>query len=708
MADTEAAARGVRQRSLLGAMRTVAMVLSPRRIPSAMRNAALWFAAVQDHDALEVWSRHFDPAYYLRTYPDVARSGVDPFVHFLFAGGAERRRPSPSFDLEHYLACNPDVARASVNGLLHYALYGRKERRSIALPVPLPVTVEDGGGILMSTGSSLSPASVVVNNYWPGDVPILSVVIPCFNYGQYIEEALQSILAQTWPGIEILVIEGGSTDGTTREKLRTLEARRMPNVTFYYREGRHLVGDNRNYGIGLARGRYVCCLDADDLLSPIYLEVALFIAEGYGYDVVYTSSQCFGDSDIRWMLTDASFPEIAQDNQISTTAVFRRSSWAEAGGIRDWGLGAFHVPEDWEFWVRLLGRGGRAKSISEPLFQYRVHQKGLTGTTILGRAQQRNAISEANAELVGKHSASPEKPLTVLHRWDNLFKGIDDEGPPGFVLALPFVTIGGAETLIYGIAREICRQGFRLIVITSLALPDTVPDRWKSLNSLTPHVYPLAGLFHDAGWPEEFVCYLIRRYRVTNLFFAGCELVYHLLPRLAMEFPELHVTDQLFNDQVHAPNNRRYRKHIDATVVPSEALKHSLLMRTPDDPGHIPVIPHAVHIPEPEVRSARTLRNELGWPSDKIVVGFFGRWSEEKGADVFLEIARRLSDDDSWFFVMTGEGPERERLMAKIQQYRLTPAFVRSRVRSGCRAVNECSGRGCRSFYAGWYAAGCT
>ena len=125
------------------------------------------------------------------------------------------------------------------------------------------------------------------------DCPLVSVVIPCFNYGQYVEQAIRSVLSQTFTNLEIIVVEGGSTDGTTPEILRALEQSGLPRTRFVYRTEPHLVGDNRNFGIGLARGRYVCCLDADDLIKPTYVEIAVFLAEFGGYDMVYPSVRCF-------------------------------------------------------------------------------------------------------------------------------------------------------------------------------------------------------------------------------------------------------------------------------------------------------------------------------------------------------------------------------------------------------------------------------
>jgi glycosyltransferase involved in cell wall biosynthesis len=122
-------------------------------------------------------------------------------------------------------------------------------------------------------------------------------------------------LRQTWVDLEVIVVEGGSTEQGTLDEVRRLEAAGLPRVRLLYRDGPKLVGDNRNYGIQHARGRYVCCLDADDRLDPIYIEVAVFLAECGGFDVVYPSVRCFA-------IRDCGEPSRLkyQDNGVSTVA----------------------------------------------------------------------------------------------------------------------------------------------------------------------------------------------------------------------------------------------------------------------------------------------------------------------------------------------------------------------------------------------------
>ncbi|HCD05441.1 MAG TPA: hypothetical protein DEQ60_08975, partial [Methylophaga sp.] len=170
--------------------------------------------------------------------------------------------------------------------------------------------------------------------------PLVSVVIPCFNYGDYIEDAIKSILAQTLQDVEIIVIDGGSTDNSTRKKLKQLN---YPKTQIVLREGRHLVGDNRNYGINIARGRYICCLDADDTLSPTYLEKAVFLLETYGYDCISTAINFIGERKGQiGIIEQPNLRSMEQGNHIHTCAVYRRFFWEHVGGFYDTGLGAEH------------------------------------------------------------------------------------------------------------------------------------------------------------------------------------------------------------------------------------------------------------------------------------------------------------------------------------------------------------------------------
>lgn len=640
---------------------------------------ALLLRVILDRGHRRAWSKYFDREWYERANPDVFRSRLQPALHYALQGHLEGRSASAGFDSAFYLRRHPDVQRAGINPLLHFVIFGSEERRTTA---PAVVTASSPYTAGERSARTSPPASSIVR-LAPARAghPLVSVVIPCFNYGQFLEEAIASVQAQTFRNWELIVVEGGSTDGETPEFVRELENRHLPGTRFFYRAEPCLAGDNRNFGISEARGRYICCLDADDRIQPTYLEVAVFLAETYGYDVVYPSVQFFGNSEAAWVLDDASFPEIAEENQISTVALFRREAWREAGGYRDWGKGDSHVAEDWEFWVRVMGYGYRAKSIRQRMMMYRVHERGLWHSAAHQVERQRQAIRSANATLISE--GGRRRPAAAPDGWGSL---AEPDDRPGLLLALPFVTIGGAERIFEAITVDAIARGYRPVVITTLTLPESVTDARSHFESITPYVYALPEILaeQEPGWPA-FLAYLLVRYNIKTLMIAGCDYVYHLLPAIRSAFPEVRIVDQLFNDQVHFPTNRHYAAYIDQTIVPSNAFARRLYEEFSEAPDRVAVIPHGVAIPAnsaPGDFEACWKRSGLP-PSFHgcFLVGFFGRLSLEKAPADFIEMVRILAGVSGFKFVMTGDGPEQARIRELIRRYGIeekiyTPGFV--------------------------------
>jgi hypothetical protein len=235
------------------------------------------------------------------------------------------------------------------------------------------------------------------------DPPLVSVVIPCVNYGQFVIDAVNSCLAQTYPNLEVVVVEGGSTDATTRGVVESL---RHPRVRTVFRAPRRTVGDNRNFGIGVARGAFICCLDADDMLAPDYVEKAMFCLREFGYDVVGGGVRTFGAMEARRnFLRNPGIDDFLRTNQLSTAAVFRRAVWEMTGGFFDHDRANGFVHEDWNFWVRVAASGRRIMNINwEHLIHYRQHHfDRLTAKpTILPLDQQIAIIRANNADLLAR------------------------------------------------------------------------------------------------------------------------------------------------------------------------------------------------------------------------------------------------------------------------------------------------------------------
>jgi glycosyltransferase involved in cell wall biosynthesis len=252
-----------------------------------------------------------------------------------------------------------------------------------------------------------------MNVPWTADAPLVSVVITCFNYGQYVGEALESVARQTWQDLEILVIEGGSTDGTTPQRVRDLQYPKLRKI-FQPRPTR--VGENRLEGLREARGKFVVFLDADDLLEPTYLEKAVMALELTGADLAYPSVRLFGKENWIWETADRfTLHNLVNGNTIATVAMFRKETWQRLGV--GYGTHVTDAIEDWEFWLRFAERGATGVKIREPLMLYRVHGKSFTDA------------SRANQETSRRRVLAEHRPYLSASRVERVSRRQSSSGP---------------------------------------------------------------------------------------------------------------------------------------------------------------------------------------------------------------------------------------------------------------------------------------
>ncbi|MFO1055868.1 MAG: glycosyltransferase [Dongiaceae bacterium] len=508
---------------------------------------------------------------------------------------------------------------------------------------------------------------------WPADRPLVSVVVPCFNYGMFVAEAVDSVLAQTFQDIEVIVVDGGSTDSATRDLLAAFA---RPKTRVLRREKPCRVGDNRNFGIAQARGKYICCLDADDRLRPTYLEKAVFLLENYGYDLVSTSVRRFGlANDTYGLEPNPDLADMLRGNHVATCAVFRRALWEAAAGYCD---SDPYVYEDWRLWVRLAALGARISNIcGEQLFEYRIHDHGSLSNRaeILPRDQQAKAIRDANADVVTEEAIERSRRardarLRATDGLANLRRG--PAAAPGrtILLALPFVCLGGAERLLSGIVTHLAGSGYRIIVVSTVDPAPGQPDMSLWFEPATAEIYHLPR-FLDAGRWADFIEYLVDCKAVDLLWIAGSGFIYELLPALRRRHPGLRVVDLLFNTVGHTASNRRYASLIDLTFVENHEVGAWLTQA--GEKGHrIRRIASGVDLDywSPRDRPAALLES-LGLARAEFIVGFAGRFSEEKAPLAFVDIAAETDPEAPIGFLMMGAGPLEQATRAHAGQCRI-------------------------------------
>jgi glycosyltransferase involved in cell wall biosynthesis len=200
--------------------------------------------------------------------------------------------------------------------------------------------------------------------------PAVSVLVPCYNGGRFLDDLCASLAAQTFRDFETIIVDDGSTEEATLQKLASLE----PGIRVVLQQNRRLPGA-RNAGFGKARGEFVLPLDQDDRLAPSFLAETVAALRDAAPDVgfAFAHVRLYGDMDGVMPRHFNRFDQLFL-NRLPYCMLIRRSAWQAAGGydeaMRD-------GTEDWEFNIRLLQAGFRGIEIARPLFIYRVSTEGM-------------------------------------------------------------------------------------------------------------------------------------------------------------------------------------------------------------------------------------------------------------------------------------------------------------------------------------------
>ncbi|MCK4797279.1 MAG: glycosyltransferase family 2 protein [Spirochaetes bacterium] len=203
-------------------------------------------------------------------------------------------------------------------------------------------------------------------------MPLVSVIIPCYNIGEYLDEAVDSILQQSFQDFEIIIVNDGSTDEYTNKLLSDYK---KPKTIIFSTKNQGLPA-TRNYGIEHSNSKYICCLDADDKYAPEFLEKSVKVLEKDKNEFlgfVTTWVQTFGDEEFIIETSNYDPARLGFQNVIHVASLFRKKCWKEVKGYKC-NLSGY---QDWDFWISIISKGYKWKCIQECLFYYRIRENSM-------------------------------------------------------------------------------------------------------------------------------------------------------------------------------------------------------------------------------------------------------------------------------------------------------------------------------------------
>ena len=195
-------------------------------------------------------------------------------------------------------------------------------------------------------------------------MPLISVVVPCYNQAQYLDECLQSVLDQTYQDWECIIVNDGSPDNT--EEVAKKWVAKDARFKYLLKENGG-ISSARNAGIEMAEGEWILPLDADDKIGNQYLELAEK-EFGKGCTIIYCEADFFGLNNSPWLLPKYSYERILNGNIIFCSAFFRKKDWKRTNGYDQQFIFGF---EDWDFWLSILEKNSLVIKLNYKGFYYR-------------------------------------------------------------------------------------------------------------------------------------------------------------------------------------------------------------------------------------------------------------------------------------------------------------------------------------------------
>jgi glycosyltransferase involved in cell wall biosynthesis len=478
------------------------------------------------------------------------------------------------------------------------------------------------------------------------DPPLTSVILPCVGAPERVERSLVSLRAQTFRRFEILLVgsagaEGGQWTSLFGDgRLRTIDAP---------------VGLANAWSAGLAQaaGRYVCFVEPGDQFDPTYLEKCLFLLETLSLDLCAGWQRVNGESRETGPFT---LEHLLARDVSAPAAVIRK---ARLSGLAPFSLAAPEQCHTWDLWIRLARSSRLGYIIPEAL----VDLGERTPTTSFPEEflrQEESHFPHDGYDGEGMGSGQDRPPWLAPF---DLFGAAERSGNPAILLAMPFLTVGGAEAVVSQLCRRLKPLGFRIFAITAMPAREVQGDTTGWFEEHTAGIYHLPRFLDASLWPA-FVFYLIHQHSIRVLWLAGSSFIYDLLPPIKRLFPDLAVVDLLFNPVGHTTRFLKYNYLIDHVVTEYEGMKTWLIEHGQDDQS-ISVIPNGVDLDFYRPQPRKCWRTGGPRPEGSpFVAAFLGRLSKEKAPDLFVEIAARFKDRPDFEFLVCGAGPMEAQLRA--------------------------------------------
>ena len=511
--------------------------------------------------------------------------------------------------------------------------------------------------------------------------PEISIITAYFNGDTFIDETINSVLNQTFPAWEWIIVDDGSTNKKSIEKLKEIE-KIDKRIKIVHKENSGLAA-TRDYGAKLANenSKYLFFLDDDDVINKTYLECAYWTLQTNKEATwAYTDLANFGEEEFEWIKYFDS--EIEQkENLLVATALIRRKDFWEVNGYE---LREKAVNEDWNLWLKLLSKGKKPVRMNFIGFWYRKKKTGSELARSKENKERALSIINETASKIKEKVEAIQYPKQD-YNWEGLIEEVQENikykvknsGKINILMIIPWMITGGADKFNLDLISKIDKEKYNIIVVTTNPQINT----WRQEFEQSAIVYDLTTFIDKKYW-ISFINNLIEQYDINIIFNTNSYIGYSMIPYLKARYPQIPIMDYIHMEEWYnrcggySRDSSLVESCIDKTLVCNGNSKKILVDYFKRKKEEIETVYIGVDEEKynPEKYNKKEILKEFNIDNkeNKYIISYICRIDFQKRPMLLAEILKKLKEKrEDFICLIAGDGQLLPKLENKLKKYNL-------------------------------------
>ena len=508
--------------------------------------------------------------------------------------------------------------------------------------------------------------------------PLISIIMPFYNDKEHIEQTINSLLNQTFPAFEILIIDDGSNDKESIEKLKEIQKLDSRIKVHHKENGGAAVA--RDYGVSKTakNSKYIVFCDSDDLLNKTYLETAFWTLEtNQTASWAYTDSIGFEGTEYTWNKWFDS-NKMKKENDLVITSMIKKDDFNEVEGFN---INEKNVYEDWNLWLKLIAKGHFPVHMNYYGCWYRRKAE-----SELNRARENNErameIINATAKTIKGDIKAKQYPL-FNYDWDIIkdeVKSIpsvkrSENNKINLLIIIPWMVMGGADQFNFDLISRLDKSKYDITIISTEPAVNTYRQAFEDYAT----VYDLSTFLDQKYW-VAFINYIIEKNNINIILNTNSEFGYGMLPYLKAKHQNIPIIDYVHMEEWYNRNGGYSRDSsgvasvLDKTLVCNENSRKILIDHFGRNEKEVETVYIGVDEKkfDPSKYDRDKLKEKYNLPKDKYIMSFICRISEQKRPMLLLEVIKKLKETrDDFVVLIIGDGNLLNKMKSTAKKYNL-------------------------------------